>query len=101
MGEIGDDCRYNIEDTINTTLLVDSPNWIYASYTSQVYYFLYVFIVVITLSTVLIAVVTDSFAYIKKERSAMVFWSNRCVRNRVLSYVCLCQPSFCCLILPF
>ena len=77
MGEIGSDCRYNIEDTKNTTLLVDSPNWIYASYTSQVYYFLYVFIVVITLSTVLIAVVTDSFAYIKKERSAMVFWSNR------------------------
>jgi hypothetical protein len=48
--------------------------------TSAVGQFLYVafaFLVVILLSNVLIAIVTDSYGVIKNERAAMVFWSNR------------------------
>jgi hypothetical protein len=48
--------------------------------TSNVAQFLYVafaFLVVILLSNVLIAIVTDSYGVIKNERAAMVFWSNR------------------------
>lgn len=48
--------------------------------TSRVAQFLYVtfaFLVVILLSNVLIAIVTDSYGVIKNERAAMVFWSNR------------------------
>mmetsp|Transcript_9093 Transcript_9093/g.12614 ORF Transcript_9093/g.12614 Transcript_9093/m.12614 type:complete len:884 (-) Transcript_9093:140-2791(-) len=37
----------------------------------------YAFLVVIVLSTVLIAIVVDSYGVIKNERAAMVFWSNR------------------------
>mmetsp|Transcript_26686 Transcript_26686/g.55289 ORF Transcript_26686/g.55289 Transcript_26686/m.55289 type:complete len:834 (-) Transcript_26686:352-2853(-) len=59
MGEIGNEMRYA---------------------TSRVAQFLYVtfaFLVVILLSNVLIAIVTDSYGVIKNERAAMVFWSNR------------------------
>jgi len=59
MGEIGNEMRYS---------------------TSRVAQFLYVafaFLVVILLSNVLIAIVTDSYGVIKNERAAMVFWSNR------------------------
>ncbi|KAL7482382.1 hypothetical protein ACHAW6_008048 [Cyclotella cf. meneghiniana] len=59
MGEIGNEMRYS---------------------TSGVAQFLYVafaFLVVILLSNVLIAIVTDSYGVIKNERAAMVFWSNR------------------------
>lgn len=59
MGEVGDETRYS---------------------TSNVAQFLYVafaFLVVILLSNVLIAIVTDSYGVIKNERAAMVFWSNR------------------------
>ena len=48
--------------------------------TSEVAKYLYVafaFLVVILLSNVLIAIVTDSYGVIKNERAAMVFWSNR------------------------
>ena len=44
---------------------------------AKIFFFLYVFIVIILLSNVLIAVVTDSYGVIKNERAAMVFWSNR------------------------
>eukprot|EP00560_Eucampia_antarctica_P009699 CAMPEP_0197829470 /NCGR_PEP_ID=MMETSP1437-20131217/5948_1 /TAXON_ID=49252 ORGANISM="Eucampia antarctica, Strain CCMP1452" /NCGR_SAMPLE_ID=MMETSP1437 /ASSEMBLY_ACC=CAM_ASM_001096 /LENGTH=289 /DNA_ID=CAMNT_0043431183 /DNA_START=414 /DNA_END=1283 /DNA_ORIENTATION=+ len=37
----------------------------------------YGFIVVIVLSNMLIAITTDSYAFIKNERAVMVFWSNR------------------------
>lgn len=59
MGEIGDETRYE---------------------TSTVAQFLYVafaFLVVILLSNVLIAIVTDSYEVIQNDRSAIVFWSNR------------------------
>mmetsp|Transcript_4676 Transcript_4676/g.7059 ORF Transcript_4676/g.7059 Transcript_4676/m.7059 type:complete len:918 (+) Transcript_4676:152-2905(+) len=38
---------------------------------------LFAFVVVILLSNVIIAIVTDSYKVIKYERAAMVFWSNR------------------------
>jgi hypothetical protein len=44
---------------------------------SQMLYLLFVFLVVILLSNVLIAMVTDSHSIIKNERAEMVFWSNR------------------------
>mmetsp|Transcript_12589 Transcript_12589/g.19155 ORF Transcript_12589/g.19155 Transcript_12589/m.19155 type:complete len:867 (-) Transcript_12589:550-3150(-) len=59
MGEIGDETRYE---------------------TSRVAQFLYVvfaFLVVILLSNVLIAIVTDSYGIIKNDRANIVFWSNR------------------------
>ena len=40
-------------------------------------YVTFAFLVVILLSNVLIAIVTDSYGVIKNERAAMVFWSNR------------------------
>ncbi|KAL7544863.1 hypothetical protein ACHAWF_008231 [Thalassiosira exigua] len=59
MGEIGNEMRYS-------TLPV-----------AQLLYVLFAFLVVILLSNVLIAIVTDSYGVIKNERAAMVFWSNR------------------------
>ena len=59
MGEIGNEMRYS-------TLPV-----------AQLLYVAFAFLVVILLSNVLIAIVTDSYGVIKNERSAMVFWSNR------------------------
>lgn len=59
MGEIGNEMRYS-------TLPV-----------AQLLYVMYAFLVVILLSNVLIAIVTDSYGVIKNERAAMVFWSNR------------------------
>ena len=50
---------------------------IYQTVISQVFYVLYAFLVIILLSNVLIAIVTDSYGIIKNERAAMVFWSNR------------------------
>lgn len=44
---------------------------------AQFLYIAYAFLVVILLSNVLIAIVTDSYGVIKNERSAMVFWANR------------------------
>ena len=38
---------------------------------------MFAFLVVIPLSNVLIAIVTDSYAVVKDERAAVVFWSNR------------------------
>jgi len=45
--------------------------------TAQILYVAFAFLVVILLSNVLIAIVTDSYGVIKNERAAMVFWSNR------------------------
>jgi hypothetical protein len=59
MGEIGNEMRYS-------TLPV-----------AQLMYIAFAFLVVILLSNVLIAIVTDSYGVIKNERAAMVFWSNR------------------------
>ena len=50
---------------------------IYQTNVSQILYVLYAFLVIILLSNVLIAIVTDSYGVIKNERAAMVFWSNR------------------------
>ncbi len=44
---------------------------------AQFLYIAFAFLVVILLSNVLIAIVTDSYGVIKNERSAMVFWANR------------------------
>jgi hypothetical protein len=59
MGEIGNEMRYS-------TLPV-----------AQFLYIAFAFLVIILLSNVLIAIVTDSYGVIKNERAAMVFWSNR------------------------
>ena len=59
MGEIGNEMRYSTEPI------------------AQFLYFAFAFLVVILLSKVLIAIVTDSYGVIKNERAAMVFWSNR------------------------
>ena len=61
MGEVGAECRYK------------------SSTVAQVFYLLYVFVVIIILSNVLIAIITDSYGVIKNERAAMVFWSNRLI----------------------
>jgi hypothetical protein len=61
MGEIGTETRYD-------EVLV-----------AQVLYILYGFLVVILLSNVLIAIVTDSYEVIQNDRAAIVFWSNRYV----------------------
>lgn len=59
MGEIGNEMRYSTDPV------------------AQLLYVLFAFLVVILLSNVLIAIVTDSYGVIKNERAAMVFWSNR------------------------
>ncbi len=41
------------------------------------FFVIFMFLVVILLASVLIALVTDSYAVIKNERAAIVFWSNR------------------------
>lgn len=62
MGEIGDEKRYSVgEDHLVAQLL----------------YVAYAFLVVILLSNVLIAIVTDSYEIIQNDRAAIVFWSNR------------------------
>ena len=59
MGEIGTQTRYdrNLE--------------------AQIFYVAFAFLVVILLSNVLIAIVTDSYEIIQNDRAAVVFWSNR------------------------
>lgn len=59
MGEIGTETRYH-------DVLV-----------AQILYVGYAFLVVILLSNVLIAIVTDSYEIIQNDRAAIVFWSNR------------------------
>ena len=59
MGEIGDETRYA------------------TNLTAQILYVGYGFLVVILLSNVLIAIVTDSYEIIQNDRAAIVFWSNR------------------------
>ena len=59
MGEIGDETRYE------------------TSLVAQLLYVGYAFLVVILLSNVLIAIVTDSYEIVKNDRASIVFWSNR------------------------
>lgn len=59
MGEIGSDTRYD------------------GIIMAQILYILYAFFVVILLSNVLIAIVTDSYEFIQNDRAAIVFWTNR------------------------
>jgi hypothetical protein len=58
-GEIGTETRYSTD------------------LTAQILYVGYAFLVVILLSNVLIAIVTDSYEIIQNDRAAIVFWSNR------------------------
>lgn len=59
LGEIGDETRY-----ANSTV-------------AQIIYVAFAFLVVILLSNLLIAIVTDSYEIIQNDRAAIVFWSNR------------------------
>jgi ankyrin repeat protein len=59
MGEIGTETRY-------------SENLV-----AQLLYVVYAFVVVILLSNMLIAIVTDLYEVIQHDRAAIVFWSNR------------------------
>jgi hypothetical protein len=59
MGEIGTETRYD------------------GNIVAQILYVGYAFLVVILLSNVLIAIVTDSYEIIQNDRAAIVFWSNR------------------------
>lgn len=59
MGEIGSESRYD------------------GYLLAQILYVAYAFLVVILLSNVLIAIVTDSYEIIQNDRAAIVFWSNR------------------------
>jgi hypothetical protein len=59
LGEIGDETRYA------------------NSMVAQIIYVAFCFLVVILLSNLLIAIVTDSYEIIQNDRAAIVFWSNR------------------------
>jgi ABC-type phosphate transport system permease subunit len=59
MGEIGSETRYH------------------TNFVAQLLYVAYAVLVVILLSNVLIAIVTDSYEIIQNDRAAIVFWSNR------------------------
>ena len=59
LGEVGDVNRYQ------------------QKFIAQAMYLAFVFLVVILLSNVLIAMVTESHKFIQNERAEMVFWSNR------------------------
>lgn len=59
MGEIGSEFRY------------------YDNIVAQMLYVAYAFVVVILLSNMLIAIVTDLYEVIQHDRAAIVFWSNR------------------------
>mmetsp|Transcript_14770 Transcript_14770/g.21787 ORF Transcript_14770/g.21787 Transcript_14770/m.21787 type:complete len:848 (+) Transcript_14770:220-2763(+) len=59
MGEIGNEARYG------------------NNISAQVVYVAYAIIVVILLSNVLIAIVTESYEVIQNDRAAVVFWGNR------------------------
>lgn len=48
-----------------------------ASTIAQVLYVLFAFLVVLLLSNVLIAIVTDSYGVIRNERAEIIFWMNR------------------------
>ena len=41
------------------------------------FFLLFVFLVIIVLTTILIAIVTDNYGVIQRERAAIVFWNNR------------------------
>ncbi|GKY93492.1 hypothetical protein MPSEU_000316600 [Mayamaea pseudoterrestris] len=57
--------------------------------TAQILYVAYGFLVVVLLSNVLIAIVTDSYEIIQNDRAAIVFWSNRldfCAEMDAITY---------------
>jgi len=56
---------------------VNNVSRYYTNETAQVLYIWYAFLVIILLSNVLIAIVTDSYEIIQNDRAAIVFWSNR------------------------
>jgi len=56
---------------------VNNVSRYYGNTTAQVLYIWYAFLVIILLSNVLIAIVTDSYEIIQNDRAAIVFWSNR------------------------
>ena len=62
---------------VYTMMMGEVDDTVYQTTVSQALYILYAFLVIILLSNVLIAIVTDSYGIIKNERAAMVFWSNR------------------------
>ena len=62
---------------VYTMMIGEVDDRVYQTTVSQALYVLYAFLVIILLSNVLIAIVTDSYGVIKNERAAMVFWSNR------------------------
>ncbi len=73
------------------------------SLTAQMLYVAFVFLIVILLSNILIAIVTDSHNIIKNERAEIVFWSNRLdfvaemdaiavMRKRLFRLPCFGQP---------
>ena len=62
---------------VYTMMMGEVDDMVYQTTVSQALYILYAFLVIILLSNVLIAIVTDSYGVIKNERAAMVFWSNR------------------------
>jgi hypothetical protein len=59
LGEVGDVNRYQ------------------QNFAAQLFYIGFVFLVVILLSNILIAIVTETHSVVKNERAEMVFWSNR------------------------
>jgi len=68
MGEMGSISEYvsEVDGVVSTE-----------DYIFELTFVFYGFIVVIVLSNMLIAITTDSYAFIKNERAVMVFWSNR------------------------
>ena len=62
---------------VYTMMIGEVDENIFFTITSQIFYVLFAFLVVILLANVLIAIVTDSYGVIKDERAEIVFWSNR------------------------
>jgi Ion transport protein/Ankyrin repeats (many copies) len=56
---------------------INTVNRYSTNLTAQIIFVVYAFLVVILLSNVLIAVVTDSYEIIQNDRAAIVFWNNR------------------------
>jgi hypothetical protein len=56
---------------------INTVNRYQTNLAAQIIFVVYAFLVVILLSNVLIAVVTDSYEIIQNDRAAIVFWNNR------------------------
>ena len=80
MGEVNTETRYS------------------ANLTAQCLYLVYGFLVIILLSNVLIAIVTDSYEIIQNDRAAIVFWCNRldfCAEMDAITYAVKKRISCC------